>query len=78
MIKICTCCNRELPEDNFPRRGRLDNSRRHKCKECINATVRAKRTQSRLVKPVFVPKTPKTKRESIYDRPTYVPPKWGR
>lgn len=76
MSKTCTKCNCEKPLDRFARRGERSNKLRTVCKDCTNAYSLERKHRVKAALKKLCTSIPR--RESVFDRPVYIPPKWGR
>jgi hypothetical protein len=79
-MKVCTHCKQERGDNEFPRVKAGEEKRRTYCKHCVNAYTFAKRNNR---KPeTFASPKPEgallPRRDNLFDRPVYQPPKWGR
>ena len=77
--KTCRQCKEDKTLDLFPRNGKWADGLRTICKACANENTLAYKRKQRAEQNTAMRK-PYTgpNKESLFDRETYVPPRWGR
>jgi hypothetical protein len=78
-MKMCNKCKTFKPLDRFALKGVGKTARRGTCKDCTNAYEREAKKRRRWKGANFdLTAVVQPARMSVFDRPVYVPPKWGR
>ena len=76
--KACTCCLVKKFVEEFPFKDRSRQKRRSVCKACHNEYNKAIKRGETFRPPPPSDNVVKAPRMNVWERPVYVPPKWGR